>query len=1315
MVARGLRLTVIASLCALACVLVISRGSAVAATQFGSYGQEAEQLSGPRGIAVNATGDVYIGDQGNSRVDKFDGSGNFLLAWGSGVVNGGGETQTCTTATLCRDGSQGGSQEAFELPTGVAVDDELSSLSYGDVYVLDEAHLRVQKYDPSGKFVLMFGGHVNETTGADVCRAGEKCNRYGTIGAANGEFSYWPGQGSNSFIAVGPGGSVYVGDTERVEVFEPSGAWKENVSLAGLSATGRPTALAVDAAGDIFLKDDGVAGVHELEANGTEKGTTFDAASTTVTSLAVDPSGDLYVGDSAGGFHVLKFDPSGKELASFGANTVASAVSGANGGLAYSNATGQLYASEYSEEGPYVTTHAASVWVLTPPPAGPLIDSESATPEVRGAGILGAVVNPEGNETTYDFEYVDEAQFNATGYASATSTAPVSLPAGFNDQPVSVNFAKGTLVPGVTYHYRLVARDSLARTSTGPDQSFLETPPALIAGPWTTDVAGSSVTFGTQIDPLGANTSYSVEYGTSTAYGHDVSGNVGESNNYVPVSQHVQGLEPDTTYHYRIVTSNEVGTWQSPDRTFTTQAATGELALLDGRAWELVSPTNKHGALILPEPLGQVQAASDGTGIAYRVSFPVTEGAPARSNFLSVQVLSKRAAGGWSSQEIGTFEDLPETENEGFQPFAESILPTFFSADLSQTMMEPGYNVRQTLSPDVTERTLYIRENATGKYVPLVTPSNVPPGTKYGGEGIGTYKGSEQQMRFLMATPDFSHVVLESPFRLTPEAAEESKNPGCVPQLTNTCPQNLYEWSAGRLALVNILPNGNALPEAEAFLGRGSKDVIHTISNDGRRVVWASGSLYHSKVNTMYVRDMVEGKTLQFGGPTARYETMSDDGSRVFYWEASELYAFDFATDTTTDLTANHAPGERRAGVKDGFIMAASEDGSYVYYVATGVLAPGAIGSQDNLYVSHYDGASWSTRLVATLSKADELVKEIDPFSALLAWQFMDAEVSSNGRYLAFMSSRSLTGYDNLDAVSERPDEEVYLYDAVANRLVCASCNPTGVRPTGVFEPGNTSGIGHVGPLVDRGENWAEHSIAANLPGWHLNEGPLQLPPESALNQPHYLSNDGRLFFNSSDALVAQDTNGLNDVYEYEPEGIGSCSNATASFSERSGGCVSLLTSGTSGVESAFMDASENGDDVFFVTSSKLVGEDVDTENDVYDAHVCSTLTPCRTEPVSPPSCTSGDSCKVAPSPQPAIFGPAPSATFEGAGNVSEAPAAAGVKRRSLTRAQKLARAVKLCQGKRVERKRLACERQARKRYHAKQARKVKASGKGGR
>ncbi len=136
----------------------------------------------------------------------------------------------------------------------------------------------------------------------------------------------------------------------------------------------------------------------------------------------------------------------------------------------------------------------------------------------------------------------------------------------------------------------------------------------------------------------------------------------------------------------------------------------------------------------------------------------------------------------------------------------------------------------------------------------------------------------------------------------------------------------------------------------------------------------------------------------------------------------------------------------------------------------------------------------------------------------------MTSRVSPNGEWFAFMSRRSLTGYDNTDVHLGQPTEEVYLYNAVADQLVCASCNPSGVRPAGVkYKTIN----GHLagGDRVWPDETW----LAATIPGWT----PLSL--SDALHQPRYLSNGGRVFFNSAEALVPQDVNGQIDVYEHSP------------------------------------------------------------------------------------------------------------------------------------------------------------------------------------
>jgi len=299
------------------------------------------------------------------------------------------------------------------------------------------------------------------------------------------------------------------------------------------------------------------------------------------------------------------------------------------------------------------------------------------------------------------------------------------------------------------------------------------------------------------------------------------------------------------------------------------------------------------------------------------------------------------------------------------------------------------------------------------------------------------------------------------------------------------------------------------------------------------------------------------------------------------------------------------------------------------------------------------------------------------------------ARVSPNGRWLTFMSDRSLTGYDNRDAASGKPDEEVYLYHQ-GTGLTCASCNPTGARPEG-YEIGNNA------RLNDSQGIWPSSAwVAANVPGW------TGFNVAYARYQSRYLSDSGRLFFNSSDALVPQDVNGTGDVYEYEPPGIGNCTSASVTFSERSGGCVDLISSGRSPEESGFLDASENGGDVFFLTSAKLSPKDVDTSIDVYDAHECSGASPCPSEPVTPPTCSTGDSCKPAPTPQPEIFGAPASATFSGPGNLlAEPPPAPPKPTAAQLRAKALAVALKGCRKRYLHSKnrRGACERAAHKRY----------------
>ena len=389
-------------------------------------------------------------------------------------------------------------------------------------------------------------------------------------------------------------------------------------------------------------------------------------------------------------------------------------------------------------------------------------------------------------------------------------------------------------------------------------------------------------------------------------------------------------------------------------------------------------------------------------------------------------------------------------------------------------------------------------------------------------------------------------------------------------------------------------------------------------------------------------------------------------------------------------------------------IAGISEDGSSVYFIANGVLAPGAKPghcvhqSQEvaspaatcNLYLWH----EGTITFIAALSNEDSgdwgslkgsgrQGANVEPRPDLAD---LTARVSPDGEYLAFMSQLPLTGYDNLDANHPGEavrDQEVYLYHAATGLLTCVSCDRNGPS-TGVLDtPLAGEGLGLV---VDRRGDWLGEYLAGSIPGWT----PLGI--DGAVHQPRYLSDSGRLFFDSPQQLIPQAMNGKEDVYEYQPNGVGSCSEAQ--------GCVSLISSGSAKQEAAFVEASENGDDAFFVTAQPLVAADHDTNYDLYDARVCTSASPCLTsEESSLRPCETSKTCKPGSTPPASFATPATGTPGQGSTGTQQPAAASKPKPGSTpkppTHAQRLAKALKACRKDRNRHKRQTCVRHARKEF----------------
>ncbi len=1166
-------------------------------------------------------------------------------------------------------------------PDGVAVNE-----ATGDLYVVDKGANRVARYDQAGNYLGEFNGSgklenskkelFEETeagAGGKPGETGGSGSNPGERGKATGRFEkpegiavdnacrlHKPELSGLACEAFDPSnGDVYVVDASFehrvIDKYDPEGKYLGQLTAAG-AALFKARALdgvAVDPQGGVWVLPEAPA-IYGF-TNGTVNEFTNEAIAPQANGFirpgfAVDGNGDFYVAyeEAQGGFRVAKLDHTGKVL-------IAEVDGEESAGVAVEQTNDDSLIENLTSVG--------------------VFDPEGRELERLGAGQLteGQGIGVNGAS---GFLYVADA---GAKKVLVFAPKPVEAPL-IEDESFSEVSAEGARLAGIVnprseageaeteYEFQYGRCATASSCAESPYEA--STPPAKLPADF-------------------------------------------ESH---PVSAEIAGLTPSATYHFRLLAKNAHGPGQpGAERAFKTEGAGGELILPDNRGFELVSPPDKKGASIEPiAETGVIQAAAGGGAITYLANTP-TEAEP-QGYTNEAQVLSRRASASWSSRDIA----IPHSGEAG-TGFAVGTGPEdkFFDRELNSAAVQP-LGRYFPLSVEASESTAYLHDLSASCgeacFHPLVTGkpgfSNVPEGTQFGEEqrclprvGHGT-EAVECGPLFANASEDLSHVLLGAQAPLVSGAGEGQ----------------LYEWAAGKLAQASVLPRPSEEPPAQGVTlglaaGRGS------VSADGTRVAF-------STAQALYLRDMSRGETVQLDKLQAgceegkectksgggRFQSASADGSRIFFTDTerltkdsgaepggqvkADLYECQITVGeggklacALSDLTPSH--GGESAAVQGG-VLGASTDGSYLYFVAEGIQSEGknargeeAIAGQPNLYVRHGE----QTSFIATLAGGDEHDWEVKP-------GHQPTRVSESGRFLALMSERPLSGYDNRDVASGKPAAEVYEYDAVSKHLSCASCDPTGARPVGVEYLKLESGSGG---LVGGNGQWPQSAlVAANVPGWTAPSLGV------SRHQPRYLNDTGRLFFNSANALVPQDANGTQDVYEYEPAGVGSCEEASSTFSASAGGCIALISSGSSAQESAFLDASESGDDVFFLTSARLSPLDVDAAFDVYDAHVCSSALPCIEVPsAQPPPCSTEASCKASPTPQPSIFGAPASATFQGPGNP---PPPAPAVRKEETKSQKLAKALKACHAKKDKHKRKACERAARRKYGAKAKAKAKRS-----
>jgi hypothetical protein len=757
------------------------------------------------------------------------------------------------------------------------------------------------------------------------------------------------------------------------------------------------------------------------------------------------------------------------------------------------------------------------IFTSSPASIGPTVEAESISKATTTSVILHALIDPQGSEVAYHFEYLSEAGYLANGGSFEGPNLPTRAPAD-----------DGHLASGAASSVAAAAAD----------------------------------------------------------------------------------LKPDTEYLFRVVATSECNSGQPLCVTFGEPASFATYPLFppslpDHRAYELVSPAQKHGGEVVPAapkvgscvtPSGggeckpdtfgsgvfPMQSSPDGEAVSYvGQPFNVFEGAVNYDSYVS-----RRTASGWQTTALIPALPPGEVKQLAFNTTLESGLLSIRGSQLElQPTAEPG-----STTPLLTKEP----PNRTGNFA-----------LAYGGHS------ADFSRQFFAANDTLTEAT---PF------APEPPDPGASKK-------DLYEWHKGQLAVVNVAP-GNATVLAGTSYASLSPDT-HAVSEDGSRV------FFKDEAGNLYVREGGEA-TRQINDP-GHFLSATPDGSEVLLSDGC-LYSLE--SESCTDLT------EGQGGFKG--TLGQSKDLSRIYFADGKALAAGAeagtctgapgssqqvkeehegkvpAGFGCNLYL--YEAGA-PLRFIATIRALEgEGLGVSTPNDWATIPAARTAEASPNGRFLAFASAVSLTGYDNVGLCGFGPEDsngnaelvprrcnEAFLYDSASGQLTCASCNPTGESPLG-----NTT----------------------------LRR--MEFAPE-ALPQPRYLTDEGRLYFDTQDSLSSRDTNeGVEDVYEFAPQGTGA-----EGTCEREAGCAFLISAGTEAADSNLIAVDETGKNVFFDTRDKLTLKDKDDLLDVYDAREGGGIA-AETE-ISRAECQ-GENCQAPASP-PNDATPG-SSTFEGAGNVKEAPVA---------------------------------------------------------